>query len=543
MPSRQWAALAPVIARVVGTHYWHSRASKACIEGACFASRAPRKRATHGHSFHYRDIATTIAGSGAVDQARAGALACGTSIATLVEMRFKLSFVGFGLACLLGASGCLDENYNPETSKTLSWSERMAASLGGEVTGVAADPRGGVVVAGSFNGALELAGGRLVSESIYSDAFLYALDSKGRHVWSKRFGGSGLGRAINGVAVDGSGNILVIGGFRGTIDLGGPSLVAGPNGVSAFVAKLDPNGGHLWSKSFETTVNFLDFSVAVAPTGDVYLAGTLQGRTSFGGNIIGLDQAVSLYVVKLDANGSHSWSHTFTGTNDAHAASIAATKNGAVVAGAFSGTVDLGSGPLTSANETDLFVARFDNIGQTSWSRRFGGNGWETARVAVDAAENMFLAGGSTSADMNFGGVQFDNPDSQSRIVVAKLDPEGEHIWSDMYGATPNPASIDIAVDAHGDMFFAGINGYLGLDQGGPSGSSEYFVDKIDPMGKHVWSRMFAINDDGHGGPPCLAIDAHESPLLAGPADRPIDFGQGPLSLDAGDMFVAKLAP
>ena len=92
-----------------------------------------------------------------------------------------------------------------------------------------------------------------------------------------------------GVAVDkNSGSVTVTGKFMNTVDFGGGPLVAGTNVVNAFVAKYSSSGAPLWSKSYFATLS---------------------------------DEG---YATASDGNGS------------------------SIVAGDFFGTVDLGSGPLTS---------------------------------------------------------------------------------------------------------------------------------------------------------------------------------------------------
>jgi hypothetical protein len=53
--------------------------------------------------------------------------------------------------------------------------------------------------------------------------------------------------------------------------------------------------------------------------------------------------------------------------------SMATTATGNIaLAGLLQGSVDLGNGPLSSAGGTDLVVADFDPAGAPIWSRRFG---------------------------------------------------------------------------------------------------------------------------------------------------------------------------
>jgi hypothetical protein len=76
--------------------------------------------------------------------------------------------------------------------------------------------------------------------------------------------------------------------------------------------------------------------------------------------------------------------------------SIATTTTGNIaLAGLLQGSVDLGNGPLSSAGGTDLLVADFDPSGATIWSRRFGdATDQGSAYVATSGTGDIVVATG-----------------------------------------------------------------------------------------------------------------------------------------------------
>src|SRR5207244_11623198 len=80
------------------------------------------------------------------------------------------------------------------------------------------DPSGNIDVTGAFSGPADFGGGALTSAGV--DIFLAKLSPTGGHVWSRRFGSALATHTGNGVACDGSGNVLVTGSFENSIDLG-----------------------------------------------------------------------------------------------------------------------------------------------------------------------------------------------------------------------------------------------------------------------------------------------------------------------------------
>src|SRR5207244_11295912 len=84
---------------------------------------------------------------------------------------------------------------------------------------VAVDPSGNIAVTGAFSGPADFGGGTLFSSGV--DVFLAKLSPTGGHVWSRHFGAALAVHAGNGVACDGSGNVLATGSFENSIALGG----------------------------------------------------------------------------------------------------------------------------------------------------------------------------------------------------------------------------------------------------------------------------------------------------------------------------------
>src|SRR5262249_8492343 len=130
-----------------------------------------------------------------------------------------------------------------QTAWVLSPSPGEASSA---VVGLDAD--GNVMVYGGFGYTLDFGSSHLQAQGI--DAFLAKLDKEGPPLWAKQFTSANGNMTTTGVAVDGAGNIAIGGGFYGTLSFGGPVLESQSYGQVSFVAKLDPNGAHIFSTGF-----------------------------------------------------------------------------------------------------------------------------------------------------------------------------------------------------------------------------------------------------------------------------------------------------
>src|SRR6185295_18184313 len=104
------------------------------------------------------------------------------------------------------------------------------------------------IIGGWYNGSINFGGGALNSADV-GDIFLAKLDPGGGHLWSKRFGGANDQYAY-GVATDASQNVFLTGGFYGSLDFGGGALASSGTGVDLYLVKFDASGAHQWSQRF-----------------------------------------------------------------------------------------------------------------------------------------------------------------------------------------------------------------------------------------------------------------------------------------------------
>ena len=102
-----------------------------------------------------------------------------------------------------------------------------------------------------------------------------------------------------------------------------------------------------------------------------------------------------MFVAKYDANGVVMWAKQAGGTGDDVGYDVNVDTTGNVyVGGYFQGTASFGNTNVTSAGADDIFLAKYDNLGNLLWVRRAGGNGSDKANdIAVDGTGNCYVAG------------------------------------------------------------------------------------------------------------------------------------------------------
>ena len=366
------------------------------------------------------------------------------------------------------------------------------------------------------------------------------------HAWSKSFGDATADQSASSVAIDGTGNVVVAGEFAGTIGFGGAQLVSQKLGT-IFTAKLGPEGGHLWSKRYETSKASPDARVVTDSEQNVFLACRAFGGVDLGGGPLGHTGKIGAFIVKLNPSGNHLWSKGFTsdvgvvGFYD-----LAIDSSGAVIlVGAFTTTVDFGDGTRTNKdNFEDVFVVKLHKDGTLAWSKSFESNlNVPPIRVSASSSGDILIAG-SLRKNIDFGGGALTSAGSDD-VFVVKLDSDGKHVWSKRFGDAASQFVRAIATDAQGNAVVAGH--FLGaLDFGGgplvSKGGKELFVAKLGASGEHDWSVRFG--DVGATGVDAFSvkIDASGNLFIGGEFGTTVDFGGGPLT-SAGDLdaFILEL--
>ncbi len=421
------------------------------------------------------------------------------------------------------------------------WSKRFGGVGSDLGRNVATDASNNVILAGHFRSSADFGGGPLTSAGV-EDLYVVKLDPAGNHLWSKRFG-DGSNQLAGGLAVDGAGNIIVASQSRGTIDFGGGPLTNMDNN-DVFVAKLDPAGNHLWSKRFGDAAQQYVEGVAVDAAGNVIITGSSNGTLDFGGGPITSAGFTDVFVAKLDADGNHLWSKGFGDGSfqEANAVTVDAAGN-ILLTGSVAGTTDFGGGPLM-ANGVNAFLVKLDPSGAHLWSHAFGSMSQQEGRaIATDAAGNVYWAGDFFYM-IDFGGGALTSA-GHIDVFLAKLDSAGNHVWSKGFGSADYQRVSGLAIDADANLVLSG-NFENTIDFGGgtltSAGLTDAFVAKLDTSGNHAWSRRVGdVTFDRSVG---ATVDSASHVLVTGHFEGSADFGGGALvDAGAGDAFVAKLAP
>jgi hypothetical protein len=146
----------------------------------------------------------------------------------------------------------------------------------------------------------------------------------------------------------------------------------------------------------------------------------------------GTATSIDVFVTKLTDAGntaSFTWTRQVSGTKNEYANAISVNNAGVYIAGAYgSAEAKLGNATLanSSANNTDLTVAKIDDMGATSsfaWAQHAGGIGSDNAQAVVLNGSRIYVAGSVTPA-ASFGSLSVATPvNYQTSFLASLIDP------------------------------------------------------------------------------------------------------------------------
>lgn len=223
-------------------------------------------------------------------------------------------------------------------------------------------------------------------------------------------GGADGALAIDCVAVDPTGAIVVGGRFEGTVALTPTTTLVAVQQADGFLARLAPDGEVLWARGFgglpaATNRDDRVTGVAIAPDGAIVVTGYVEGTVDLGGGPRPGSGAGALFIARYGADGGHQWSQRWPSVSfDSGASAPTIGDDGSIyVAARFTGGATIGDRTLSFATSEQVIV-KLAGDGALQWARplrrqpptEFPGSYGATAPVVVGDA--VYVSGAIAGA-------------------------------------------------------------------------------------------------------------------------------------------------
>ncbi len=262
----------------------------------------------------------------------------------------------------------VDSNGNEEWNK----SYQLSTGSQGHLRSIVITSDGGYAAAGFvFNTSNDRATWNL---------WVLKLDNNGNEEWNRTFNGPEDGPDYAAqIVLASDGGFLISGATQ--------SKFALPNetwNTDYWLIKTDANGNEEWNKTYHRIGS--DQGTGLVPLTDGnYLLYGISKQTS------DLNSAFSVWVLKIDENGTIIWGHAYDKGTEQYGAwerNLIETSDGGFLLACYS------FGSIYSMGK-DYWIIKCDSEGDIEWNTTFGGNYYDTPSVCLQSSTGDYYIGGA----------------------------------------------------------------------------------------------------------------------------------------------------
>ena len=219
-------------------------------------------------------------------------------------------------------------------------------------------------------------------------ALLFKIDGLGDTLWARTYGDSASGGAYGGCVAQTPDHGFILSGF----------VIAAPQGAQGLLLRTDSMGNPLWTRTYGGCGDD-EFGADNAPNGFIAV-----GRTdSYGAG--GSDA----WVLWLNDSGDTIRTRTYGGPEDDDGRGQPTFGGGCIIA---SQSFSFGAGAC------DVWLVKTDSVGDTEWTRTFGGPGWDGPNYVRQTRDSGYIIVGSTNSFSAYNGVYLIKTDQQGMAGI-----------------------------------------------------------------------------------------------------------------------------
>jgi len=181
---------------------------------------------------------------------------------------------------------------------------------------------------------------------------------------------------------------------------------------------------------------------------------------------VGDQQDYDVYLAKVSSLGDTIWTRTFGGiNNDGSADVIQVTEGGYLLTGS---TTRIGE------VRSDILLIRTDSIGDTLWTKTFGGMDEEYSSTVRQTSDSGYVICGITSSF------------AQTKdIYLIRTNSNGDTLWTRTYGGTNYEGNSCLQQTKDNGFIISGYTLSFG------SGDADAYLIKTDANGDTLWTRAY----------------------------------------------------
>ncbi|MEN9639974.1 MAG: hypothetical protein RLZZ262_1843 [Bacteroidota bacterium] len=348
-------------------------------------------------------------------------------------------------------------------AQELQWASYMASSGTIQTNYTAFLSDGSTIHAGYFTGTADLDSGpeeHIITASGSTDAYILKRSVNGIVEWIHIIGGATGFESIAGIKVDGQDRIYCAGQFEGSSQIPGMGVQSSLGYEDIFVLKLASSGETIWYESIGNPSSNVVTDFTLDNQGSIVLTGYFAGTLDFDPQETS-DELTSIgswdvYVLKLDTEGNYQWANKIGSSELDQAFQICTTPEGKIVSsfrlnGTSINNASIEGMPIAQAQS--LCFIQLENDGTFEWLRQIPdvyASQLHLKALESDTQGNIIHAGvftGSRDFDYSEGEFLLTAVTGYFDGYVAKINPQGNHVWAKSIGGYEEDVIQAIAID------------------------------------------------------------------------------------------------
>jgi hypothetical protein len=258
--------------------------------------------------------------------------------------------------------------------------------------------------------------------------------------------------------------------------------------------------GVQWEKTFGGSED--EVAVAARSTRDGgYVLGGYSYSEPSGNKTSPSFDAGDFWVVKLNSAGERQWDKSVGGAEFDGIRNLQQTADGGyiLVGISFSGATGNKNSPSYGPKSGDYWVVKLNASGDKQWDQTFGGTAIDTATCVQQTSDGGFIVGGNSLSGASGNKTSGNYGSGSSDFWIVKLDANGNKQWERVHGGTDDDELACIEMAPGGGFILAGtsFSGTTGNKTAANRGqrSGDYWLLKLDASGNKQWEQTYGGND------------------------------------------------
>ena len=217
------------------------------------------------------------------------------------------------------------------------------------------------------------------------------------------------------------------------------------------------------------------------------------------------------FLISTNSIGETLWTKMYGGSGKDNGWAIRQTKDGGFIIVGFSNSF--------GAGDMDVYLIKTDSKGDSIWTKTFGGTGDEFGWDIRITSDNGFIIAAQTNSSGN----------GEIDAYLIKLDSDGNKIWSKTYGGAKIDRIFSVLETEAREYVAAGITySYHSI---GPNDRDGYYI-KTDSNGELEWYKSFG--EDGYDVGHSIALNTKGGFMITG-------YGESYATNGNKDVYVLKI--